>query len=245
MPEVTDPTAGSQVPTLKIVVTNGHNAEEPTSSNDRVIHEDVPSRTTPVNVPDGGEETGEPTSEFVMPNIVTAQPSGEVPQVPSVSNEKNAALAPPFLGVRRQVVLRRSGGRPRVRRVSRVLRHIDPWSTFKVAALFSLVTYVVLLTAGVMLWRVADTTGTIANVERWFTQFGWETFELHGDEIFGAAWVIGLFLVVAATGAAVLFATIFNLISDVVGGVRLSVLEEEVTERTFDPIEAFRRRRPD
>ena len=57
--------------------------------------------------------------------------------------------------------------------------------------------------------------------------------------------MIGLFLVVATTGAAVLMATIFNLISDVVGGIRLSVLEEEVTERTFDPIEAFRRRRPD
>jgi hypothetical protein len=233
------------VPTLNIVATNGHNTEEPKNSNDGVIHENVASRTTPVNVPDGSDEVGEPTTEFVMPNIVTTQPSGEVPQVQSVSKQKKATSAPAFLGVRRQVVLRRSGGRPRVRRVSRVLRHIDPWSTFKVAALFSLVTYVVLLTAGVMLWRVADTTGTIANVERWFTQFGWETFELHGDEIFGAAWVIGLFLVVAATGAAVLFATIFNLISDVVGGVRLSVLEEEVTERTFDPIEAFRRRRPD
>lgn len=207
---------------------------------------DAPPRTTPVQVPENSDEVSEPTSEFVMPDIVTAQPSGEVPQV--VEAESATATthsSPAFLGVRRQVVLRRVGGRPRVRRVSRVLRHIDPWSTFKVAALFSLVSYVVLLTAGVMLWRVADSTGTIANVERWFTQFGWETFELHGDEIFSAAWVIGLFLVVATTGAAVLMATIFNLISDVVGGIRLSVLEEEVTERTFDPIEAFRRRRPD
>ena len=241
----TEPIGGPLVPTLKIVATNGHDTEEPLSSDDGVTQKDSPSRTTPVNVPDGGDDVGEPTSEFVMPDIVTAQPSGEVPQVRSVDTEKESKSTPAFLGVRRQVVLRRGGGRPRVRRVSRVLRHIDPWSTFKVAALFSLVTYVVLLTAGVMLWRVADATGTIANVERWFTQFGWETFELHGDEIFSAAWVIGLFLVVAATGAAVLFATIFNLISDVVGGVRLSVLEEEVTERTFDPIEAFRRRRPD
>ena len=207
---------------------------------------DSPPRTTPVQVPEKSDEVSEPTSEFVMPDIVTAEPSGEVPQV--VEAESATATthpSPAFLGVRRQVVLRRVGGRPRVRRVSRVLRHIDPWSTFKVAGLFSLVSYVVLLAAGVMLWRVADSTGTIANVERWFTQFGWETFELHGDEIFSAAWVIGLFLVVATTGAAVLMATIFNLISDVVGGIRMSVLEEEVTERTFDPIEAFRRRRPD
>ena len=232
------------MPTLKIVVDNARD-ENGLEGSDGGVQTPSEARTTPVNVPDDGGDVGEPTGEFVIPNIVTAQPAGEVPQVVSTNIDKQPTRPPAFLGVRRQVVLRRGSGRPRVRRVSRVLRHIDPWSTFKVAAMFSLVSYVVLLTAGVMLWRVADSTGTIANIERWFTQFGWETFELHGDEVFSAAWVIGLFLVVAVTGMAVLFVTIFNLISDVVGGIRLSVLEEEVTERTFDPIEAFRRRRPD
>lgn len=128
--------------------------------------------------------------------------------------------------------LRTPGRRPRVRRVTRVLRHIDPWSTFKVAVLFSMVAYLVSLTAGVLLWRVADSTGTLDNVERWFTQFGWETFELKGGEIFHNAWIIGLFGAVALTGALVLLATLFNLVSDIVGGVRMTVLEEEVVERT-------------
>lgn len=128
--------------------------------------------------------------------------------------------------------LRPSGRRPRVRRVTRVLRHIDPWSTFKAGLLFSLIAYFICLTSGVLLWRVADSTGTLDNVERWFTQFGWETFEFKGDEIFSNAWVIGLFLVVAATGGLVLLATIFNLVSDVIGGIRVTVLEEEVVEHT-------------
>jgi hypothetical protein len=128
--------------------------------------------------------------------------------------------------------LRAPGRRPRVRRVTRVLRHIDPWSTFKVALLFSVVAYLVSLTAGVLLWRVADSTGTLDNVERWFTQFGWETFEFKGGEIFHNAWIIGLFGAVALTGGLVLLATLFNLVSDIVGGVRLTVLEEEVVERT-------------
>ena len=128
--------------------------------------------------------------------------------------------------------LRAPGRRPRVRRVTRVLRHIDPWSTFKVALLFSAVAYLVSLTAGVLLWRVADSTGTLDNVERWFTQFGWETFELKGGEIFHNAWIIGLFGAVALTGGLVLLATVFNLVSDIVGGVRMTVLEEEVVERT-------------
>ena len=83
-----------------------------------------------------------------------------------------------------------------------------------------------------LLWRAADSTGTLDNVERWFTQFGWETFELKGGEIFHNAWIIGLFLAVGLTGAAVLMATLFNLVSDIVGGVRVTVLEEEVVERT-------------
>ena len=140
--------------------------------------------------------------------------------------------------------LRAPGRRPRVRRVTRVLRHIDPWSTFKIALLFSGVAYVVALTSGVLLWRVADATGTLANVERWFTQFGWETFELKGGEIFRQAWIIGLFGVVFATGAAVLLVTLFNLVSDIVGGVRMTVLEEEVVERTISSTRRYVVRNP-
>jgi hypothetical protein len=140
--------------------------------------------------------------------------------------------------------LRGPGRRPRVRRVTRVLRHIDPWSTFKVALLFSLVGYVVVLTAGVLLWRVADSTGTLDNVERWFTQFGWETFELKGGEVFHNAWILGLFGIVAVTGGLVLLATLFNLVSDIVGGVRLTVLEEEVVERTVSSTRRYVVRRP-
>ena len=100
------------------------------------------------------------------------------------------------------------------------------------ALLFSVVAYLVSLTSGVLLWRVADSTGTLDNVERWFTQFGWETFEFDGGAIFHNAWIIGLFGAVALTGGLVLLATLFNLVSDIVGGVRMTVLEEEVVERT-------------
>lgn len=135
--------------------------------------------------------------------------------------------------------LRAPGRRPRVRRVTRVVRHVDPWSVFKIGLIFSLVAYVSLLTSGVLLWRVAESTGTIDNVERWFLQFGWETFEFKGDEIFHNAWIIGLFGVVAMTGGLVLLATLFNLVSDIVGGIRVTVLEEEVVERTLSSSRKF------
>ncbi len=135
------------------------------------------------------------------------------------------------LALRAPVVFRRRRRRPRVRRVTRVLRHVDTWSVFKVALVFNLFLYLVCLTAGVLLWQVAYTTGTVSNVERFFEGFGWETFEFKGGEIYHAAWIAGLFVAAGLTGLAVLMATLFNLITDLVGGVRVTVLEEEVLPR--------------
>ena len=66
--------------------------------------------------------------------------------------------------------------RPRVRRVSRVIRDIDPWSVFKVGLVFHVVLYFVVLISLVLLWNVAESTGTIENVENFMESFGWEYF---------------------------------------------------------------------
>ncbi len=134
--------------------------------------------------------------------------------------------------------------RPRVRRVTRVIRHVDPWSVFKVGLMFSLVLYGIMMTAGVLLWQVAYSTGTIDNLEKFFESFGWERFQFKGGEIFHGAWTGGLFAAVALTGLAVLAATLFNLITDLVGGIRVTVLEEEVIEREAPLARVLRDRRP-
>jgi hypothetical protein len=83
----------------------------------------------------------------------------------------------------------------------------------------------------VLLWNVAHATGTIDNIEKFFEQFGWESFEFKGGEIYHNAWIGGLFVAIGLTGFAVLIATLFNLITDLVGGIRVSVLEEEVVAK--------------
>lgn len=182
-----------------------------------------------------------------LPTIVPAEPDPvplartdtDIEPVPAPSPEVLAELAsvdasapivmePPVL---RQARVFGRRPRPRVRRVTRIVRHVDTWSVFKVALIFNVFLYAVLLTSGVLLWQVAESTGTIDNIEKFFESFGWETFEFDGSEIFRNAWVGGLFAVVGLTGLAVLFATLFNLITDLVGGVRFSVLEEEVIAR--------------
>jgi hypothetical protein len=117
---------------------------------------------------------------------------------------------------------------PRVRRVTRVIREIDPWSAFKVGLAFHLVVYFTVLIASVLLWSVASATGTIDNIERFLMSFGWESFQFHGWTLLLNEVLLGLLLVALLTIVWVLGATMFNLITDLVGGIRVSVLEEEV-----------------
>jgi hypothetical protein len=119
--------------------------------------------------------------------------------------------------------------RPRVRKVTRVVRRIDTWSVLKVSVLFYAVLFVILLVAGVLLWNLAVSTGTVRNVEGFVRDlFNLETFDVSGRELFRPSWTLGVVLVIAGTGLNVTMAVLFNLISDLVGGIRVTVLEEEV-----------------
>ena len=123
---------------------------------------------------------------------------------------------------------------PRVRRVTRVIREIDQWSAFKVGLAFHLVVYFTVLIASVLLWSVASATGTIDNIERFLMSFGWESFQFHGWTLLLNEILLGLLLVALLTIVWVLGATMFNLITDLVGGIRVSVLEEEVLVSTVE-----------
>ena len=122
----------------------------------------------------------------------------------------------------------RRNDRPRMRRVTRVVRDVDVWSVFKVGLVFHLVLFIVSMIAVSLLWSVANSTGTIDNVENFFESFGWESFTFDGSALFGNFFAFGLLSAILGTGLWVVAAVMFNLITELVGGVRVTVLEEEV-----------------
>ncbi len=123
---------------------------------------------------------------------------------------------------------RRAARRLRARRVRRLVRHVEPWSVLKVSLIMYTCAWAILLFVGVTLWELAVGSGLVANVENFVTELGaLESFKIHGDQIFRIASVGGLVLVVALTGLTVLGSVLFNLISDITGGVRVTVVEEE------------------
>ncbi len=124
-------------------------------------------------------------------------------------------------------VLRRKR-RVQARKVRRVVRHIDPWSVLTFSVLFHLSVFAALLLASVLVWNAAEAAGTIENMEAFILDLGdYETFEIKGDVVFRAAVAIAGILTLASSVLLVLLTVVFNLISDLVGGIRLTVIEEE------------------
>ena len=119
-------------------------------------------------------------------------------------------------------------GRLRARKVKRIVRHVDPWSVLKLSLLFYACLFVVFMVAGTLLWNLAGAAGTISSIESFIKDIGaFKTFTFNGATIFRASFLAGLILVIAGSGFNVLLVVLFNLISDLVGGIRITVIEEE------------------
>jgi hypothetical protein len=120
------------------------------------------------------------------------------------------------------------------RRVKRVVRRIELWSVLKVSLLVYLCMYLVILTAGVLLWGFAHSAGLIENFESFMNQIGFEDFRFFGDQLFKEAAIVGAVLVIAGALLTVLGVALVNLISEVTGGVRFVVIEIDADERATE-----------
>jgi hypothetical protein len=170
-----------------------------------------------------GEELVLPVDESA--ESVLSTDTGPVPETPLGATP---GRPPGIRGQRPSYRDRRTAGRLRARKVRRLVRHVEPWSVLKVSLIFYFCLWVILLIAGVILWSFAVGSGTVDNVENFVTElFALKSFELNADEIFRASAIGGLVLVLAGSGFTVLMSVLFNLISDVTGGVRFTVVEEE------------------
>ena len=125
-----------------------------------------------------------------------------------------------LLGYRRQ--------RFEARKVRRLVRHVDPWSVLKLALLLSLCMWLILMIASVIMWTVARNAGTISSIENFVnSSLSLQDWTLDGDFIFRQFGLITLLLALGFTAAMVIASLVFNLVSDIIGGVWISVIEEE------------------
>lgn len=117
------------------------------------------------------------------------------------------------------------------RRSRLIIRRVDPWTILKFSILLYLSMYFVLLVAGIVLWTVASATGVRGNVEGFVGELiASDHFKFEAGQILKSSVIGGAVLVVVGSLANVLMSVLFNLISDVAGGIGISV-EERVVQR--------------
>jgi hypothetical protein len=82
--------------------------------------------------------------------------------------------------------------------------------------------------SAVILWTVARNAGTIGSLEEFVNStFSLQDWKLDGDFLFRQFALVSLLGYLGLAVATVVATLVFNLISDIIGGVWISVIEEE------------------
>lgn len=124
-------------------------------------------------------------------------------------------------------------GRGGNRRAKLVVRHIDPWTVMKFGFAFSIGMLVVFVVAVIVLYAVLSGMGVVSSVNTTVSDLtssaadgsGGVQSVLSAPKIIGGAILIGAINVVLLTALGTLAAFLYNLCTDLVGGVEVTMTE--------------------
>jgi hypothetical protein len=116
-------------------------------------------------------------------------------------------------------------------RASMQIRRVDPWSTLKVSAVLSVALFFVWMIAVAFLYLVLGGMGVWSklnsNVGDLLNNTSGSTELVSSGTIFGGAVLIGLVNIVLLTAAATIGAFIYNLTTDLIGGVEVTLADRD------------------
>jgi hypothetical protein len=179
----------------------------------------------------GGVPVFDAASQASMPRTSTATP--ETSRAPGDSKGVSPTGLPDAAGSHpRQMTV---GTAPvkgkKGRRARLTVKRIDPWSTLKFSFVYGLAGMIVLLVAVIVLYGVVDSMGVIDSIRSFLADVNsnptggglavWLTF----NRVILVAAVIGLVNVILFTAFATLTAFIYNVCTDIVGGVEVTLAE--------------------
>ena len=215
-----------------------------TSDGDRPAPGGFPPREpAPVGWPEHGTPRAAPApapppSNPGPPNPATApNPAAPLTRPPSApataaTTTQTTQNRPPVTAPPRAMTVGAAAARKGTGRRARLtVKRIDPWSTLKFSFVYSLAGLVVLLVAVVALYGIVDAMGVIDSIRSFLRDVegskngGGVAAWLSFGRIFSVALVVGLINVVLFTAFATLTAFIYNVCTDLVGGVEVTLAE--------------------
>ncbi len=119
-----------------------------------------------------------------------------------------------------------------VHRVRRIIRRVDPWTVLKVSFIVYLVAAFAFMLASVMFWEVVERSGIPQRITEFLVQItlldeGEAPFS-NTEQFIRLSAVLAMTWAVLSCGLTTMAAVMYNLVADVVGGVEVVLLEENV-----------------
>jgi len=118
------------------------------------------------------------------------------------------------------------------RRYRQTVQKLDLWSVLKLSLCFYLCGLIVTIVAGVVLWLIADAFGVIHDVEHFMGDLlSSKDFKFLSAQILEGTILVGLVLVALMTIITVVAAAFYNLFAELVGGVEVVIVEDDIGPR--------------
>jgi len=156
--------------------------------------------------PGGARALGDETTRLDRPGESVPPGSGRRPLPPAPPSERGR----PKRVIRRRVTIRR----------------LDPWSVLKLSVIFYFCTLLVVMLAITLLWAVIRELGLVETLTEFLATLQ-IIVELNAPNIARATFLIGLLSVVVLSGLNVFLCFLYNLVADLIGGLRMTLAEEE------------------
>ncbi|MET0900856.1 MAG: DUF3566 domain-containing protein [Mycobacterium sp.] len=188
----------------------------------------APAALQPPQAPAESDSSPVRTKEYAseLPDL-----SGPAPRPAQQRRPASEPVAAPRSGSGGRVQVAGRGKQGPVR-ASMQIRRIDPWSALKVSLLLSIAMFFVWMIAVAIMYLVLGGMGVWSklnsNVGDLLTSTSGSGGELvSSGTIFGGALLIGLVNIVLLTAMATVGAFIYNLITDIVGGVEVTLADRD------------------
>lgn len=173
---------------------------------------------------------GTNTTRYVRPPGMTPPPispqdlPGAVRAIPGRASVADAVRAA------RQTVSAAAARGPRRARLT--LKRVDPWSVMKFSFAVSIVLFIVMIVATTVLYVALDAMGVFDSVNETLGSLigggeGSFNFSITAKGVIGASAVFGVVNMVLFTALATLGAFVYNVCSDLVGGIQVTLAEQD------------------
>lgn len=121
----------------------------------------------------------------------------------------------------------RTAARSGQRRIRVTIKKVNPWSVLKVSLIFYFCLMLVIIFGLGILYMLLQSIGVLDSVADLLGSvgFGGGSFEFQTFSIFRTLFLIGFITVVVGSAFTMFLAFLYNLLSDLVGGIEVTLVE--------------------